>query len=153
DLQWDVPVDHVFRRVTVAGGPPVRIKTLNGARAAQETASEGVQSWTWDLRDVPALPLEAETPSTYEPRAQAQWTDFTSWDEVVRWARPLYATSAPGTALQAEIDRIALVSREPEVRAIAALRWVQKEVRYLGIEMGPGSYAPNAPDVVLARRF
>ena len=35
----------------------------------------------------------------------------------------------------------------------AVLQLVQRDVRYLGIEVGPGSHAPTAPDKVYQRRF
>ncbi|MCK4834495.1 MAG: transglutaminase family protein, partial [Gammaproteobacteria bacterium] len=38
-------------------------------------------------------------------------------------------------------------------RVLAALRFVQDEVRYLGIEMGVRSHKPNAPDAVIKQRF
>jgi hypothetical protein len=36
---------------------------------------------------------------------------------------------------------------------IQALRFAQDEIRYTGIEIGPGGYQPQPPDVVLKRRF
>jgi hypothetical protein len=41
----------------------------------------------------------------------------------------------------------------PADRVVAALRLVQDEVRYLGIEMGPYSHQPNTPSKVFERRF
>ena len=38
-------------------------------------------------------------------------------------------------------------------KAAAILQFVQQEVRYLGMELGAGSYRPSPPAVVLARRF
>ncbi|MFX8207373.1 transglutaminase domain-containing protein, partial [Acinetobacter baumannii] len=44
-------------------------------------------------------------------------------------------------------------STDPEARLLAALRFVQREVRYLGIEMGANSHAPHPPETVLPRRY
>jgi transglutaminase-like putative cysteine protease len=40
-----------------------------------------------------------------------------------------------------------------ERRALAAIRFVQDESRYLGIEVEEGTLRPDAPDAVLRRRF
>src|SRR5690606_35208309 len=57
------------------------------------------------------------------------------------------------TSIETEIKRIASTETSDEGRLLAALRFVQGEIRYLGVEVGPGSHAPNPPDQVLARRF
>lgn len=44
-------------------------------------------------------------------------------------------------------------SADPGQRMLAALRFVQGQIRYLGVEIGAGSHAPSAPAVVLQRRF
>jgi hypothetical protein len=51
----------------------------------------------------------------------------------------------PGTWKEAIAD--------PEERLLAALRFVQDEIRYLAIAFGTGSYQPNDPGTVFARRF
>ncbi len=40
-----------------------------------------------------------------------------------------------------------------ELKALALIDFVQREVRYLGIEMGPYSHQPNDPGVVLRQRY
>jgi hypothetical protein len=42
---------------------------------------------------------------------------------------------------------------DPASRALAAIRFVQDEVRYLGIELGENSHQPFPPKTVLGRRF
>src|SRR5262249_11813697 len=41
----------------------------------------------------------------------------------------------------------------PSEKVLAALRFVQDEVRYVGIELGTASHQPSQPATVLARRF
>src|SRR5688500_15976321 len=43
--------------------------------------------------------------------------------------------------------------QSPEQRTVAALRFVQDEIRYLGIELGRYSHQPTSPAKVFARRF
>ena len=48
---------------------------------------------------------------------------------------------------------IAAEHSDPAGRAAAVLQLVQREIRYLGIEVGAGSHAPCAPALVCQRRF
>ena len=38
-------------------------------------------------------------------------------------------------------------------RLLAAMRFVQSEVRYLALALGNGSYVPSPPELVLKRRY
>ncbi len=64
-----------------------------------------------------------------------------SWADVVAWALPLYPDAG---ALPADLEaRVAEWSRlpTPRERLTAALRAVQDEVRYFGVEMGENTQA------------
>ena len=73
---------------------------------------------------------------------------------MARWAKPLYRVPASlDRPLQSVVERIARAEPSPAGRMLAALRLVQGEVRYLGVEIGQNSHAPNPPALVFARRF
>src|SRR3982750_3322319 len=59
----------------------------------------------------------------------------------------------PSPALSAAVDGVARGSSDPATRVAAVLRLVQRQVRYLGGEIGAGTHAPSAPDLVYARRW
>ncbi len=80
-------------------------------------------------------------------------SEFQSWQDVVAWALPLYRQTALSPQLRAQIETWRKVSPEPEKQMLAALRFVQDEIRYLGIEMGRHSHLPHAPSLVLSRRY
>jgi hypothetical protein len=112
------------------------------------------REYRWDLRAGQARQVEGDAPAWFDPYPSVQWGEFDDWQAVAKWAAPLY--KLPQRALppvQAEAARIAAQSPEAGQRLLAALRFVQREVRYLGIETGPGSHAPSPPDRVLERRF
>jgi len=154
DLQWQAPVAHVYRRLNVPAGRTLALSSRNTRLSAQVTDSASGREYIWDVVGQPALVVESEAPGWFDPYASVQWSEFESWGAVARWAEPMYRVPARlGPALQREIDRIASNSADPGERMLAALRFVQSEVRYLGVEVGPGSYAPNPPQLVLDRRF
>jgi len=105
---------------------------------------------SWTLRDVPAIEREPRRPST---RALAGRLSIRigaksrlTWGDVGRWIHALVeprSTSSP----QIEAKARALGS----VRAIAA--FVQREVRYVAVEIGIGGYQPHAAADVFANRY
>jgi len=110
--------------------------------------------YVWERRNASPLEYEDRVPGWYFPGVWVAVSEFGSWGDVVAWGLPLYRTGgALSPELQAQVDAIAKASVSPEARIIAALRFVQDEVRYLGIEMGEYSHQPTTPAKVLARRF
>jgi len=154
DLQWEVPVAHVHRRLSIAQGLDVRVAPLGGAPAPQVARADGFDERTWDLHDVPALRMEASVPGSYNPYPWIEWSDFASWGDVARWAERLYPVPARlSPELQAAVDAVARQASQDDERVVAVLRLVQQQVRYLGVEIGAGTHAPSAPDAVWARRW
>ena len=154
DMQWEVPVAHVHRRLSTAAGLDLRVAHLSGAPAPQLSRADGFDERTWDLHDVPALRMEASVPGSYNPYPWVEWSDFASWGDVARWAERLYPVPARlSPALQAAVDGVARQAPQDDERVVAVLRLVQQQVRYLGVEIGAGTHAPSAPDAVYARRW
>ena len=154
DMQWRVPVAHVHRRLSSASALAIRVARLTGAPAPQVSQADGFDERVWDARDVPARNVEADIPSEFNPYPWVQWADFASWGDVARWAESLYPVPTRlGPALQAAVDAIAQESPQADARVVAVLRLVQRQVRYLGVEIGAGTHAPSAPDLVYARRW
>lgn len=113
----------------------------------------GAKEYRWQRDDVPGIDPEDRLPSWYEPVPEVQLTDFASWGDVAAWAVALYAGASGDTRALEELAKRFLPIPKPEERALAAIRFVQDEIRYLGLEEGTGSHRPRAPGVVLARRF
>ncbi|KQV52623.1 hypothetical protein ASC95_07290 [Pelomonas sp. Root1217] len=154
DFDWGVPVAYRHARLLWPQGRPLHWKLHNGAQAASVTEASGELDHRWRLREVPARLVDENSPGWYDPYAWAEWGEFEDWSAVARWALPLYRLPAgPLPAVDREVARIAATTADPEQRLLAALRFVQREVRYLGIEMGTNSHAPHAPELVLQRRF
>lgn len=153
-LRFDVPVARVHVAIAVPQGSAVELQPRETSLEARIRSRQGLRVHAWQHDDVPALITEADEPGWYDPRPAIQWSAFHDWNAVARWAWPLYRTpGSPSTTLQREADRIAQAESSEEGRLLAALRFVQRDIRYLGVMIGAGSHAPNAPDTVLERRF
>lgn len=117
------------------------------------TESGGVTEYVWRGEEVAPVEYEDGAPAWYDPAPRVQASEFGSWGEVVRWALPLYEVKTLSPELRAKIEEWRRSTEDPARRLVAALRFVQDEVRYLGIELGPYSHQPSQPSLVLSRRF
>jgi transglutaminase-like putative cysteine protease len=153
--EWAVPMRRQKFRLIA---PPERVPASqsHGPRACVPVRSQlgGDVVLTWTGGGSAPIAEEKETPGWYEAYSSIQFSAFTTWAQVVQWAQPLYAL--PETLpepVRAQAEQLTRGLTTDEARAAALLHFVQQEIRYLGMELGAGSYRPNPPEVVLARRF
>lgn len=153
-LQWEVPVHELRLRLVYPEGLKLDVVPVNSSLQPAITVQDGWRDMHWRRDNLPPLGIENDAPAWSDLYPRIQWSTFADWNAVARWADGLYRGAAASSApLRAEIARIAKENAGAEARLLAALRFVQGEVRYTGIEVGAGSYKPRDPDVVLARRF
>jgi transglutaminase-like putative cysteine protease len=153
-LQFSVPVARLHARLLVPQQRHIRIATPHAAAKASVSEHDGMTDHVWDVADPPVVNVDRGAPAWYSPYAEVEWSEYQDWAAVARWAKPLYRVPARlDPALQSVVDRIAGSEPTPGGRMLAALRLVQGEVRYLGVEIGQNSHAPNPPALVFARRF
>lgn len=110
--------------------------------------------YTWERRNVAATDAEDSTPDWYDPWETVQVTEYGSWSDVAKWADKLFQLDDASRATIANVAHdIRASHRGREAQLVAAIRFVQDDIRYLGIEMGRGSHEPRQPAVVLAQRY
>jgi hypothetical protein len=154
DLANYVPVQQLTLRVLLPSNRKISITPSNLDSKPQVAALASETEYFWERQNVAALDYEDSTPGWFDPYPSITMSEFENWAGVVQWAAPLYklpATNSPKMA--AKIEGWKTEFATPAERAIAALRFVQDEIRYLGIEMGRYSHQPTSPDKVFARRF
>lgn len=152
-IGFSVPVVHWSYRLLWPEGRPLFARDFGRPGLTHsERKHDGVEEFTWERRHVPAIQAEDDVPGWEPVFSWLQLTEYKDWNDVARWASALFQVPERSKALEQEIRRF---SQEPtqEARFFAALRFVQDEVRYLGIELGPNSHQPHPPDEVLQRRF
>lgn len=150
DLSRGVPTHVLRHRLLWPAGRPLQWR---GAEPSISTRP-GEQTYVWERHDLDALDVEDSIPVWYEPWESVQVTEFASWNEVAAWATAMFELDARSTdevkKLAARID-----GENPtrDARITAAIRFVQDEIRYLGIEMGRNSHEPHQPWETLSTRW
>lgn len=136
-------------------GRSMAAKAGSAMPLARTVAANGDVAFTLSRDDFTTPESAAGAPARYLRDTVIQLSDFRTWSDVIAVMHPLY-DSASGTGagpkVAAEVARIAATSSDPLVRAGAALRTVQNEVRYFARSDGLGGYKPDAAERVLESR-
>jgi transglutaminase-like putative cysteine protease/tetratricopeptide (TPR) repeat protein len=142
-----------IRYLWPAGMEP-RYKSINGDfRFGIKRTAKGLE-WESIAMDPPVARGENDVPASAFQWGRVAISTMRDWSEVARWAVPLYhgdETLPP--AFKERLDRIARSATTPADRLTEATRYLQDEIRYVGEEMGIGSYVPRRPAVVVARGY
>ncbi len=153
-LQYTAPVERLRHVVSLPAGVQLHVTPLNTALTPLVATKGKWRSYTWEARDVPAQVIDEDEPDWFDPDPRIQLSTFESWAAVAEWARALFESqSGPSPDIERLADGWRAAPGGPIASAGEATRFVQDEVRYLGIEMGPNSYQPHAPVQVLRQRF
>lgn len=121
----------------------------------------GNNSWAFELRDLPAIETEQAMPPMralaaaigiqyFPPNGGAQH----SWNAIGAWAGQLANDRRqPTPAMQQKVAELTAnaPSTLDKIRVLAA--YVQREVRYVAIEIGIGGYQPHLAGDVFANRW
>jgi len=153
-FEWSVPV--VFQRVNLLWKRNAELfsNIIDSDEQVEKSAIIGGNEYSLVIRNSKALISNSEAPNWYTPYGKLFFSEFDSWSKVVGWANPLY-TNAIGQS--PKIDGLAaeIIDRDLSIeeQVVAALEFVQSEIRYFGIELGENSHKPSVADVTLERRF
>ncbi len=112
------------------------------------------RTYTYQAENIRPPEWEVNVPAWVNLYPRIEATEMGSWGEVVRWALPQFQI---GQADEKAVSE--LIETMPEGRksyyehGTDYTKWVQNEIRYLGLESGIGSYKPRAPAKVIKDRF
>lgn len=151
--QWSTPVRYSHLRILHPVAQQLTIKNSNTADQPTSRVAGAWQDLTWEWRDLASLPQEDNRPGWYVHYPYIDISEAQSWQQIARWAARLYPKARLSPELRSLLTQLQTPEATKPEQIIKALRFVQDEVRYTGIEIGAGSYKPEAPEVVLKRRF
>jgi hypothetical protein len=144
-MGWRSPMLDNYLRVLADPGTQFAVHRENDAPEGVVSARDDAAEIAYHRHGTPPVVDEEGYPGWYQPYPLAMVSARRSWADVVAWALPLYPRA---DALPADLEaRIAAWSKlpTPRARTTAALRAVQDEVRYFGVEMGENTHKPALP--------
>lgn len=130
-----------------------------------EPSSAGPNAWSWEVRDMPAVDSE---PSMPHWRAVAGWMGIAffpkgdstgtraagNWRQVGQWFSALAsARDKPTPEIAAKSAELTAGIDNPLEKIAALAGFVQKDIRYVAIEIGIGGYQPHTATEVFSNRY
>ncbi|WPV68754.1 DUF3857 domain-containing protein [Chitinophaga sp. LS1] len=148
------PIVNYYKALIAAPTRVIHFKAFNGARLPAKSNWNGMQLYEWKIADVMPADEDDNAPEWYTTIPFVQASEYKSWSEIINWGAKINTPPAPGTRLQARIAELKKQSGNDKTLYLQnAMRFVQDDIRYMGIEMGEYSHRPNSPDKILDQRF
>lgn len=152
-VQMEQPAERIRTRVLWPSDRHLYAKAHGCSVYPVATAQKDTVEYVWDLRQMPAVALEDSLPAWCEPEPWVQLSEFKTWAAVNQWALSLFRVTSP---LSPELTRKIIEWKQipdHEQQILAALRFVQDDVRYFGIEIEASAEKPTDPSTVFSRRY
>lgn len=153
DLEFSIPVDRVITRLVAPASKPVMIRTFPEEKGPDELQRGAYTEYVWDRKKLAPLFADNNLPPWYMAYGYASVSTFDSWNGVTSAILPHYKVSG------ADKKRLkkALADWEKEegesITLERLIRFVQDDIRYLGLEGGLSAYRPHNPVQVWEQRY
>lgn len=133
----------------------IRTKNFNNVPPLKKRSSNGMNVLEWQTSMTKTYPDYDDEPSSYDPYARVQVSEYASWNEIVNWGLSLknYDLKHSKIINDKVAELKAKSKNNPKKYLELATRFVQDEIRYMGIEIGEYSHRPNTPEKILQQRY
>ncbi len=141
-------------RILWPSAQPLTLRVTNARMAFAERTLGDMHEWQYIGANPAYPPSEDDVPDWYPAWGRVEFSSMTDWGQLARWASALYQGDETLPAdYSARLDAIGARFPDASDRLTETLRLVQDSIRYVGEEMGEGSYVPRRPSVVIARGY
>lgn len=145
---------NLYYKILVPAGRKINIQNKNETLKPQISNTGKQMVYEWRKTNLSPIVTQDYTPYWYSAFGEIQISEFNSWKEVNDWALQLFPAKKDfSSSLKAKIAEINTQYATAEAKAQAAIRFVQDEIRYMGLEIGINSHKPADPNKVFNQRF
>ncbi len=154
-LDWEIPVARNVLRLVLSPNRALYFQAPKKSEPLLKVSDvAGRREILWQEDNVPAVVQDDDTPAWYSPFRYLAISEYVDWQDVVKWAQPLYEqASVVDQSVQQLADQFLAQSSDRQQQIMLALSFVQQEIRYLGMEDGMGSHRPRLASETLYRRY
>ena len=134
----------------------LRFKYFNGAPVVKEINEGNSRIYYWDNPSRGYWEDQPGVPQWFNNYFFVTVTEYNNWKEVVDGALTVfnyYNHSLPADILGKMAGWRLKANGNKDIFARYAIRFVQDEIRYLGLEMGPNTHKPHPPGQVCQARY
>jgi hypothetical protein len=161
-FQREIPVKEFRYTLQMPPGWEYKAVWLNHEKV--EPTPSGTNQWQWVVTDVPEIRPERSMPP-FEGVASrmivaflgpgAKWTNgFISWDDMGKWENGLAAGRRdPNQEITQKVSELNATRQTPVQQMRGIADFIQKEIRYVAIELGIGGWQPHAASEIFFHRY
>ncbi|MGJ8697208.1 MAG: DUF3857 domain-containing protein [Verrucomicrobiaceae bacterium] len=118
------------------------------------TVNDSLHKLTWDASPLPKYSYEDNTPGWILETPWLEYCDYADWTAFGIWANGLFEVDPQlPPELITICDKLKAEAKSDEDLIVQTLRWVQRNVRYLGSFMGSHTHQPYPIATIFERRF
>ena len=151
---WPIPVQRSELVVEVPEGTDLRWQTRGTEVEPTVQTASGTVTYTFTKADIPAITYEPYMPDLRALSPLLVVSTYESWDEIAAWyadvAEDRYQTTSE---LLTMVEELTSGIQPPSERISAIYDFVARDVRYVALEFGLGSYQPHPAPEVFANRY
>jgi hypothetical protein len=162
EFQREIPVKEARYTLQMPAGWEYKAVWLNYAKV--EPAASGSNQWQWVVTDVAEIRHERRMPpwsgiagrmvvAFLAPGARPQ-NGFLTWDDMARWQTGLASGKRETTPeIGNKVAEITAGKTASEQQLQQIAQYIQKDIRYVAIEIGIGGWQPHSAGEVFQHRY
>jgi hypothetical protein len=153
---YETPICNYFQTLIAPASTTFHLKTFNNAPEPVREVNGTVQVFRWHKPTLRQWPNETGTPSWFNSAPVVTITEYKSWLDVIHWGLKLfnnYQHELPSGLKRKITAWRQAANGDKDKFTTLALRFVQDEVRYLGLEIGVNTHKPHSPAEVYEQLF
>jgi hypothetical protein len=156
DFSNNNPILNYFQTVIAEAPRKLNLTYSGDCPRPQELVDGNSKIYHWNNPPISLWESTGNTPSWFDPYPYVTISEFSTWSEVVNWGLKInnnYHFDIP-SALKTKINDWSKLSNGDDNEFIRmALRFVQDDIRYLGLEIGVNTHRPHAPAEVFKNGY
>lgn len=152
----DVAVTNYFQTIITTKDHPLNFRYFNESPAPRKFHHEDTLMYFWQDPPLKVPETNNSTPSWYNRYNSVSVTEYKNWKEVSDWGLTLFQKyQVPlNPDLKNQVARFLKESNgDKTLFTELATRFVQDQIRYLGLETGIYTHQPHDPGQVCSQRF
>ena len=154
-FQQSQPIAHLYKTVQISQTRNLNFKYFNKVPKVEVSNYQASKCYAWeDFQVKPAHDYENQ-PAWYTTYGYVQISEYNSWQEVADWAlkiNPIIKITNGNLAKQVAVLK-AKSGNNKDTYFRDAVKLVQDEIRYMGIEIGQYSHKANNPEKIYNQRY
>lgn len=149
------PFSQLYQNIIFSKNRKLTFKENSNIPKAVISEKNGMVVYEWMQILPKPHTFEDYVPSWFDDTPNVQISEMQTWEDVNNWALPLYQVDGKlPKELQTKVSEFKRKAGGDIHKFMElATRFVQDEIRYMGIEVGVNSHRPNSPEKVFSQRF